>query len=586
MTRGREGRREGRRGLARAARRSRRTTPHAEQLDDVASTLIEPLVLAAGRGASVACSSPQPSPTGDPSLPDDARGPRSRAFRERALARDPTLWRAHLMSILDDAAQHGLAEAVEPLRKLAADVPGEPEMLEELAQLYGKLRVARRTSSAPWRTWRRASPTTSSRCRPTSARSTKRARRPRPTRSPRASRSSTPTPRSTSTGTLARRDYKAAIAELHALEKRRPDQQGDRGPHRRRAGPLRRPARRRRGDREGAREAPARRQGPLRAGRPRVTPAATRTPCTRALATALQTGANTAELRTAIDLRRGRDRPRAVPQGRPRDRPRVPGLGGGGAPHGGDGRPRPRLRRDVGSRRRVERDARARDPEDPVAGGHQRRSPRQEPPQGLVLHLRVIKPDGRVLEPEPVAGKPTLTLPHLEVGDFVEMEHITGEPGDGAKGRQYASPTLVLPRGGQGLLAQRVHHGHSRRPRRSRSRRAATSRPRRRGRSGRSSSDAGAWTSARPRRWSPTARPSRSSCRACASAGASRSRATLAHLVDLAPDETPLDPRLRARALDLVQGVPVKSSDERARSVCTAGRWSTCRTARRPTGGA
>src|SRR5262249_11299574 len=40
----------------------------------------------------------------------------------------------------------------------------------------------------------------------------------------------------------------------------------------------------------------------------------------------------------------------------------------------------------------------------------------QPPPEGVVLRLRVIKPDGSVLEPEPVQGKPTLTMPHLEVG--------------------------------------------------------------------------------------------------------------------------------------------------------------------------
>ena len=39
-----------------------------------------------------------------------------------------------------------------------------------------------------------------------------------------------------------------------------------------------------------------------------------------------------------------------------------------------------------------------------------------------------------------MAGKPTLTMPHLEVGDYVEIEHITPEAGDGAKGRQYHSP--------------------------------------------------------------------------------------------------------------------------------------------------
>ena len=46
---------------------------------------------------------------------------------------------------------------------------------------------------------------------------------------------------------------------------------------------------------------------------------------------------------------------------------------------------------------------------------------------------RVIKPDGRVLEPEPVQGKPTLTMPHLEVGDFVELEHITAEAKPGGR---------------------------------------------------------------------------------------------------------------------------------------------------------
>src|SRR5262249_26802470 len=63
-----------------------------------------------------------------------------------------------------------------------------------------------------------------------------------------------------------------------------------------------------------------------------------------------------------------------------------------------------------------------------------------EPPSGLVLRLRVIKPDGRILEPAPVAGKPTLTLPHLEVGDFIELEHVTPQQGDGAHGREYHGP--------------------------------------------------------------------------------------------------------------------------------------------------
>ncbi len=47
------------------------------------------------------------------------------------------------------------------------------------------------------------------------------------------------------------------------------------------------------------------------------------------------------------------------------------------------------------------------------------------PSSGRVLHQRVLKKDGRVLEPEKVSGKPDLTYPDLEVGDVLESETIT-----------------------------------------------------------------------------------------------------------------------------------------------------------------
>ena len=59
--------------------------------------------------------------------------------------------------------------------------------------------------------------------------------------------------------------------------------------------------------------------------------------------------------------------------------------------------------------------------------------------EGVVLHARVIKKDGRVLEPEEVVGKPTITFPHLEVGDYIETEHVMSKAGDG-RGKQYVSP--------------------------------------------------------------------------------------------------------------------------------------------------
>jgi cellulose synthase operon protein C len=59
---------------------------------------------------------------------------------------------------------------------------------------------------------------------------------------------------------------------------------------------------------------------------------------------------------------------------------------------------------------------------------------------GHLLHLRVLKKDGRILEPEEVHGKPTATMPHLEVGDYIEMERLLSSWGDGT-GETYQGPT-------------------------------------------------------------------------------------------------------------------------------------------------
>jgi cellulose synthase operon protein C len=59
---------------------------------------------------------------------------------------------------------------------------------------------------------------------------------------------------------------------------------------------------------------------------------------------------------------------------------------------------------------------------------------------GVFLKLRVRKKDGRVLEPELVSGKPTVTMPHLEVGDYIETERIESNPGDGRHGASYVGP--------------------------------------------------------------------------------------------------------------------------------------------------
>lgn len=50
------------------------------------------------------------------------------------------------------------------------------------------------------------------------------------------------------------------------------------------------------------------------------------------------------------------------------------------------------------------------------------------PPGAVVLSLRTIKKDGTVLEPENIAGKDSISLPGVQVGDYVEYEFLQAHP--------------------------------------------------------------------------------------------------------------------------------------------------------------
>lgn len=51
-----------------------------------------------------------------------------------------------------------------------------------------------------------------------------------------------------------------------------------------------------------------------------------------------------------------------------------------------------------------------------------------EIPDGAeILVLRTIKEDGQILEPEPIPGKEALSMPGVEIGDFVEVAYLTSE---------------------------------------------------------------------------------------------------------------------------------------------------------------
>ena len=52
------------------------------------------------------------------------------------------------------------------------------------------------------------------------------------------------------------------------------------------------------------------------------------------------------------------------------------------------------------------------------------------PSRSELYGIRVIKPDGRVLVPEKISGKTSVTMPDLEPGDFVEYDYVQGSAPD------------------------------------------------------------------------------------------------------------------------------------------------------------
>jgi cellulose synthase operon protein C len=50
------------------------------------------------------------------------------------------------------------------------------------------------------------------------------------------------------------------------------------------------------------------------------------------------------------------------------------------------------------------------------------------PADAQVLTLRTLKRDGRVLEPEDIQNKDTISMPGVQVGDYVECEYLLGHP--------------------------------------------------------------------------------------------------------------------------------------------------------------
>lgn len=68
----------------------------------------------------------------------------------------------------------------------------------------------------------------------------------------------------------------------------------------------------------------------------------------------------------------------------------------------------------------------------------------QRIPGQILLSLRTVKPDGRVLEPEVIPEKDTVSLQGLEPGDLIEYEYIGLRPPNRVKDRSYITTQVFL----------------------------------------------------------------------------------------------------------------------------------------------
>ncbi len=536
---------------------------HIDGLDDVASLLVDPLVSpenAAGsaleQGALYAQS--------DPAYPDEIRARTQKDLQRRAAKADPGLWYPQVWLVLDEGQQKGVVESVEPMRQLAERFPSEPELREQLARDYGRLGWQGERMRALGDLASRFPDDVSALQLDLEALDqegpVKEADRI-------AARIKTLDPDSEIDldRALARHDWQGAITELKRLQKRRPDRKEIAS---RLADVLARA-----GDPSAAvkqLEASLAKDPLDSSARFALADAkfakGDTSALRRALADALSVGAKVNELRDAIDLLEGAtylEPWRLDGKKQIRDFEAWEKKG-----HHMDGTAARVLDYSAlwvhpdGSSDMLEHEILRIQAQEEI-----QQESEQPPPTGIILHLRVIKPDGTQLEPEPVEGKPTLTMPHLEVGDYIEIEHITPAAGDGSKGRHYHGPTWFFREADKGYWRSEFVVVTPKDKKLDIETRGNVPSPVER--------DVGPIF--RERRWlvedsppapeEPDSAPLQEYLPSVRIGWGVTLDDTVARFVDLAKDTSPLDPRVRTRALEIVKGIPAGQRDERAHAV-------------------
>lgn len=407
---------------------------HVEGQDDLASVILEPLMSDPSRATGTTLAAAAAYAAGDPIFQEADAHDLVKELRERAVGKDYGLWWPRLWLALDDAEKRGLFEAVGELRELADEFEEVPDILQGLVHLYERLGWKAERAETMRELLSRFPEhrgvlehvlnILEGEGRHVEAeRIAERLQELDPNRELSIGRA------------LARRDYREALRALEELQERRPDRKdipGRIADAKLRAGMD--------VDRIERLEAKLE-KNPLDASN-RLRLADTRLSMgdelalRKALADAIVEGAATSELSDAVDLVEGATAFEPY---------RLNGLeiikeyeASGEAMAGTAVRV---LDYGVswihpdGSSQMLEHEIIRIQSQEAIGLLAEHRSL-----PGLVLRMRVIKQDGSILEPEVVPGKPTLTMPHLEVGDYIETEHITRQPSDGQHGARYVGP--------------------------------------------------------------------------------------------------------------------------------------------------
>jgi tetratricopeptide (TPR) repeat protein len=407
---------------------------HVEGQDDVSGVLIEPLVKEPAKATGPALAAQAIYLEKDPIFPQTDARDLVKDVRNRAAKKDAALWWPRIWLVLDAADKAGLAEAAPQVAKLADEFREVPDIIKGLGAMYAKLGWKAEHSRSVQEAAARF-PDDREALAALLRLYDEQGRLDDADAVAARIRKIDPDSEVDFERAVERRDWGAAVRELERLGKRRKDRKDIAA----RVADLLTRAGRSQKEREllelALRKNPADAAARLALADSRFA-GGEKDALRKALVEAIQTGSETAQLRDAIELVEGttelsafRVDGRKVIAEFESSGQKLPGQASRVLDYAAmwihaDGSAR-MLEHEiicVQSREAIQEHA------------------EQQIPRGLVLRVRTIKRDGRIFEPELVEGKPTVTMPHLEVGDYIETESIIPLRGDGQGGRSFQGP--------------------------------------------------------------------------------------------------------------------------------------------------